>query len=287
MPEANLQTSIDPTRDAPAPTGQRWRLSETQLASYRADGLVRPRLRLDDAAVETMRDLLDRTLQATPGRRPESLVCPHIEEMNGIPASIAAEWLSVCTDPQLLDVVSQVIGPDVILWGSQLFCKPAGTGLPVPWHQDGHFWPIRPLATCTVWLAIDEVDAANSAMEYVPGSHRSRHLFEHVPTEGEEQVLNAEVAAGSFDLGLAQVDELRAGEFSLHDVFLIHGSKPNRSNRRRAGFVIRYMPATSHYDRELATAGSRLFDARLRDRPLFLVRGEDWTGKTGLVEMRS
>ena len=175
----------------------------------------------------------------------------------------------------------------MILWGSQLFCKPAGTGLPVPWHQDGHFWPIRPLATCTVWLALDDVDAANSAMEYVPGSHRDRKLFEHVPTEGEEQVLNAEVAAGSFDLGRVQVDELRAGEFSLHDVYLIHGSKPNRSNRRRAGFVIRYMPATSHYDRELATAGSRLFDARLRDRPLFLARGEDWTGKTGLVDMRS
>ena len=80
---------------------------------------------------------------------------------------------------------------------------------------------------------------------------------------------------------------LTAGEFSLHDVYLIHGSEPNRSTRRRAGFVIRYMPASSHYDREKARAGSNLVDTRLADRPLFLVRGEDWTGKTGLTDLRA
>jgi hypothetical protein len=46
------------------------------------------------------------------------------------------------------------------------------------------------------------------------------------------------------------------------------------------------MPATSHFDRAMARPGSNLVDTRLADRPLFLLRGEDWTGKTGVVDLR-
>lgn len=106
-------------------------------------------------------------------------------------------------------------------------------------------------------------------------------------TKGQRPEPGVSAHSGHVDLARAEVDELRAGEFSLHDVYLIHGSEPNRSTRRRAGFVIRYMPASSHYDREKACAGSNLVDTRLADRPLFLVRGEDWTGKTGLVDLRT
>ena len=118
------------------------------MRTYREQGLVRPKLKLDETLVAEMRDLLDKTLSATSGQRPESLVCPHIPGMNGLPAEITNRWLNICTQPKILDVVENVLGPDIILWGSQLFSKPAGTGLAVPWHQDGHFWPIRPLATC-------------------------------------------------------------------------------------------------------------------------------------------
>ena len=171
--------------------------------------------------------------------------------------------------------------------GIQLFCKPAGTGLAVPWHQDGHFWPIRPLATCTVWIAIDDVTLENGAMRFVPGSHRERLLFEHEPSTSEEMALNASLAPRYLDLSKAAADELPAGALSLHDVYLIHGSEPNRSNKRRAGFTIRYMPATSHYDRALAKSGSNLVDTKLADRPIFLLRGEDWTGKSGLIDLRT
>ena len=261
-------------------------LSGDELDAYREHGLVRPTLRLDPDALVGVRRLLEQTLEATPGQRPESLVCPHIEGMNGLPPEITERWLALCRTPALLDAVERVIGPDVILWGSQLFCKPAGTGLAVPWHQDGHFWPIRPLATCTVWIAIDDVDEENGAMRFVPGSHRTRELYPHADQPSEESALNAELVPEHVDLERVEVDELPAGAVSLHDVYLVHGSEPNRSARRRAGFVVRYMPATSHYDREAARAGSNLVNTRLADRPLYLLRGEDWTGKTGLVDLR-
>ena len=48
----------------------------------------------------------------------------------------------------------------MILWGGQLFCKPAHTGLEVPWHQDGQYWPITPLATCSSISVLDGYEPA-------------------------------------------------------------------------------------------------------------------------------
>ncbi|MCP4381810.1 MAG: phytanoyl-CoA dioxygenase family protein [Hyphomicrobiales bacterium] len=261
-------------------------LSATEREAYATDGLVKPTLRLSPETVAAMRTLLEDTLEATPGQRPETLVCPHIEGMNGLPLNLTSRWLDVCRRPDFVDAIADLIGDDVILWGSQLFCKPAGTGLEVPWHQDGHFWPIRPLATCSLWLAIDDVDEENSAMLYVPGSHAPGTLFPHADQPSEDSALNAEMLPGDVDLDRVAVDALPAGAFSLHDVYLVHGSKPNRSHRRRAGFVIRYMPASSHYDRRAARSGSTHVATKLAERPLFLLHGQDRTDKTGVVDLR-
>ena len=270
------ETSIDPS----------WRLSAAEMQTYRRDGLVRPNLAFVPNELTEIRTLLDATLAAVTDKRPESIVCPHIVPMNDLSPDLADSWLKLCVLPRLLDLVEQAIGPDIVLWGSQIFCKPAGTGMAVPWHQDGHFWPIRPLATCSVWIAIDDVTLENGAMQFIPGSQRERRLFEHVRDDSKESALNATLAADQFDLAKAEVDDLKAGGLSLHDVFLIHGSEPNRSNNRRAAFVIRFMPATSHFDRCEAKVGSQHVNTRLAEREIYLVRGEDWTGKTNMVDLR-
>jgi hypothetical protein len=92
-------------------------------------------------------------------------------------------------------------------------------------------------------------------------------------------VLNQELDAPEMDLATARDDCLRAGEFSLHDVCLVHGSAANRSPRRRAAFVIRYMPATSLFDRSNDRQQSQAGVAfSLSRRPIWLVRGEDRAG---------
>ena len=73
---------------------------------------------------------------------------------------------------------------------------------------------------------------------------------------------------------------LQAGQVSLHDVYLVHGSEPNRSDKRRAGYVCRYMPTTSHFDREIGRelqAKGNLVD--FTTRPLWLLRGKDACGQ--------
>ena len=66
----------------------------------------------------------------------------------------------------------------------------------------------------------------------------------------------------------------------IFDVFTAHGASPNLSNQRRAGFAIRYMPGTSIFDRNMKVgSGQDDVQTDLGQRALFLVRGEDKTGK--------
>jgi hypothetical protein len=249
------------------------------LHAYRRDGLVVAPARVPATQLARMRAALERLLARSGAIAPESLICPHIADGARHPPHEAAQWFELATAPWLLDLVEQVLGPDVILWGSQVFCKPAFTGREVPWHQDGEYWPIRPLATCSAWIALDDADCENGCMRYIPGSHAAGRLVAHREAPRADRVLAMEAAAESFDAATARDDALAAGQLSLHDVFLIHGSGPNRSPHRRAGFVVRFMPATSRFERHpgehQSQAGVRFSLAR---RPIWLVRGRDHAG---------
>ena len=73
----------------------------------------------------------------------------------------------------------------------------------MPWHQDGHYWPIRPLAAITVWIAIDDSTTENGCMRYVPGSHKSGVLSHHLD-ERRELVLNQAIQSDLFDEAAAK-----------------------------------------------------------------------------------
>jgi hypothetical protein len=254
---------------------------------YERDGLVIPAFRLPESSRLDMTRAVDELLAATAGQAPESIVCPHVPDMNNLPENITRTWLDFCARPEILDLVESLIGPDIILWGSQVFCKPAATGMEVPWHQDGEYWPMRPLATCSVWIAIDDVSVENGAMRYIPGSHRERRLFPHVVSERADLALNRVLDPSSYAESTAAYDELASGQLSLHDVYLIHGSAANTSGRRRAGYAIRYMPATSHFDRNLEMgAGSKHFATQFATRPIYLMRGNSHSNTASVIDCR-
>jgi ectoine hydroxylase-related dioxygenase (phytanoyl-CoA dioxygenase family) len=255
-------------------------LSPDEIARYRSDGYVVPALRVAPARIEALRRTLDRLIAENPGIRPERLVSAHIEGRNAEGVRGSADFLDLARDEAIVAAVASLIGPDVILWGCQIFCKPGGDGMEVPWHQDGHYWPIRPLATCTVWVALDPSRASNGCLRAIPGSHRRRELLAHMKEDRADVVLNRKAVDGTFDEGAAADIELEPGQMSMHDVFLIHGSNPNRSPDRRAGVAIRYMPGTSLLDRTLMEPGSQAgYTVDFSTRPLWLLAGQDRTGR--------
>jgi hypothetical protein len=255
------------------------RLSADELARYRRDGWVKPAYRLPRERVDAMRNALDELIARNPGVRPEKLVSAHIEGDNGEGVRGSAAFLDLARDPEIVELVSGVIGEDVILWGCHVFCKPPVDGYETPWHQDGHYWPIRPLATCTVWVALEPSDVGNGCLRVIPGSHAARALHPHLHEDRDDLTLNQRMAAGSFDEAQAVDVELEAGEMSLHDVYMIHGARPNTSTRRRTGVALRYMPSTSLFDRALRPADGKTGVAvNFAQRPLWLLKGVDRSG---------
>jgi hypothetical protein len=254
-------------------------LNEAEIAGYHRDGFVVPRHRLSDDLIAAMR-LATHDLMTTYPRMPtEGLVSPHIRYAGTEREDIHDRFLDFCRPPELLDIVEQLIGPDIIVWGSRIFSKAARTGRATPWHQDGEYWPIRPLATVTAWIAIDRCTPENGCLKLVAGSHRNKHLLEHRSLAGQGAALDKEIIPGAFDEKDVVEVPLEPGQMVLFDVYSAHGATPNVTADRRAGFAIRYMPGTSLYDRSMKV-GSGQDDVKtdLSQRALFLLRGEDKTG---------
>lgn len=240
------------------------------VAQFRAEGYVAPAFRFDDATLAAMRAAAARLVAARPDYAD---FCPELLVQDPL-------WLNIASTPGLLDQVSRLIGDDIILWGSGYFGKPARIGKETPWHQDGEYWPIRPLATVTAWVALDDTSPANGCLRLIPGSHAGRRLLPHGRDDSGRLTLNQVLDQRHFDPGRAVDIILEAGEVSLHDVYMIHGSAANRSPRRRAAVTFRYMPATSHFDRALAAEQHRRHGIPdVSQRPLYLVRGSDRSGR--------
>jgi len=259
-------------------------LSQAEVGQYHDQGYLVPSLRLPAPLVDSLRDALDRLIRDNPGVRPEKLVSAHLYgrggQANAEGVRGQAEFMALARHPQILDAVEQLIGPDIILWGCHVFCKPAGDGHETPWHQDGHYWPIRPLATCTVWVALDASTVENGCLRVIPRSHLARVSHPHLHEDRQDLALQQRLADDSFDAATAVDIELQPGQMSMHDVYMIHGANVNRSPKRRAGVALRYMPGSSVFERNLdPVAGRSGVPVAFATRPLWLLRGTDRSGR--------
>ena len=243
-------------------------LSEEQLRRYQEDGYVVPSFRLDEGTLEDIKCAHSRLLARHPQFRD---YCPALLAFDTF-------FLDIARAPAILDMVAQILGDHFALWNSSFFAKPARVGSRTPWHQDGEYWPIRPLATCSVWIAVDAATTDNGCLRVIPGSHRRCRLGAHDHNGAAGLSLPLEIRADEYDASTARDIVLEAGQVSLHDVFLVHGSEPNLSAHPRRGMTLRYMPTTSVYRRELAD-NRRGGPLAMAERTLYLMRGEDKSGR--------
>jgi len=251
-------------------------LTPQELAQYRERGYVIPNYRLPQPLLARLRSGLESVLASYTDVAQEDLANPHM--IPPVQGGDVNPFMEAARHPALLDMLEQIVGPDLILWITRILCKPAVKGREVPWHQDGEYWLMRPLATCSAWIAIDPVSTANGCMRFIPGSHLRQELYRHHQANRDNLVLNMELDQDQFDESDAVNVDLEPGQISLHDVRLIHGSLANDSGQRRAALIMRYMPATSYYDR---TLGGRRDNSpfNIVDQPLWLMRGVDRTGR--------
>lgn len=179
-------------------------------------------------------------------------------------------WVyAIASNPAVLDSVEQLIGPNILMWSSRWFSKMPGDKTYVSWHQDATYWGLSPLKIATAWIALSESVAENGCMRVIPQTHKMA-LLPQIETYAPDNALTRgqEIAV--------EVDENRAvdivlspGEMSLHHVLIVHGSKPNTSDKPRIGIAIRYVAPEVKQQGERAVA--------------MLVRGKDDYGNFDLI----
>ena len=202
-------------------------LSEEQVKDFNAQGFLKELKVFEDDEIIQIRNSFDEILAKVmaAGGDSYSISSAHLTY------SLVYDLL---THPRIVDHVQDLLGDDLIGWGSHFFCKMPRDGKSVAWHQDASYWPLSPSKTATVWLAIDDADVENSCMRFISGSHWKGHLTYRPSSPEEHNVLNQTVEDVE-QYGDEVIDSLKAGEMSIHSDLLLHGSEANHSDRRRCG----------------------------------------------------
>lgn len=151
-------------------------------------------------------------------------------------------WINdLMRHPRMLDAVEDVLGQNLLVWSTSFFIKePRDPGF-VSWHQDATYWGLSAPDVCTAWIALSPANKISGCMKFIPGTHKTQ--VEHADTFHEDNLLTrGQEIAVEVDETKAVLAELGPGQASLHHVLLFHGSAPNRSDDRRIGLAIRYVP---------------------------------------------
>ena len=210
-------------------------LTPEQVSSFNRDGYLKNIRIFDESEILTHRRYFDELLAKViaSGGNSYSISTAHMKY---------GKVYDLLTNPRILAVVCDLLGENVVAWGSHYFCKMPHDGKRVAWHQDASYWPLTPAKTVTVWLAIDDADVENACMRFIPGSQTLGHLTYKMTEETAGNVLNQEVENVE-RFGTPLDVELKAGEVSIHADLLLHGSEANESDRRRCGLTLRYCAA--------------------------------------------
>ncbi len=210
-------------------------LTETAVRQYRDQGYYSPVRVMPTAEADALRAKLE-SFEADAG-----LLAGKLRHKS----HLLFTWLNdLIRHPRILDAVEDVLGPNILCWGSSFFIKEPRNRAFVSWHQDSTYWGLDPADVMTAWVALSDSNAANGAMRVIPGSHMLEQVAHRDTFSPDNLLSRGQEVMVDVDERQAVMMPLRAGEMSLHHVRLIHGSDPNPSDLRRIGFAIRYIPTT-------------------------------------------
>lgn len=215
-------------------------LDDAAIARYRQDGYITPLTACSAAQAEIWRQQVvrccgeaERPLSDAGIRQPSTRVKPYL----------LFPWAAeVVRHPAILDAVEDLIGPDILVFHTTLWWKPAGTEGFVPWHQDATYFGLAPHEHVTAWLAVTPSTEESGCVTILPGSHRHGQLPHADRKDPRVMLSRGQSVAAPVEERAAVPIPLRPGEFSLHDTLVLHASAPNRSAHDRIGLGISYIP---------------------------------------------
>ena len=232
-------------------------LSREQIAAFWRDGY----LMVDDAVTPTqlarLKDEISAWVEAsrahsapfgppTVDGRPRfdmgtehTAAKPALRRINN-PSDISDIYREVMLDARTVDMVADLIGPDVKFHHCKINLKLSGAKTEVNYHQDFAYTPHTNDDIVTALLFLDDIDEANGCLTVVPGSHKGPmlSLFEGerftgaVASDEEKQALAKSIPCVG-----------KAGAVCLMHTKLLHGSAANRSDASRGLYICVYTAA--------------------------------------------
>ena len=147
------------------------------------------------------------------------------------PHKVDQLFYEVVRQPQVIEILKKLVGPNLRLHGSKLNMKSARYGSPVEWHQDWAFYPHTNDDILAIGLLMDDTDLSNGPMLVAPATHQ-REVWNHHGENGhfagliDPDPIEAEIKTALPCMG-------KAGGMSFHHVRALHGSALNTSDRQR------------------------------------------------------
>ena len=211
-------------------------LTTEQIEQYRRDGYVSPVRAFTAEEAQAYRARLEQS---------EREFGPLTVGQSGSKTHVLFSWADeIVRGKALLDAVEDLIGPDILIYQLTMWIKPARDDAIVDWHQDASYFGLEPLEHVTAWVALTNATSEAGCVKVIPGSHRQGQLH-HAVRQGRARNMlpRGQSISTEFDASTAVEMPVQPGEFSLHHTLAVHGSEPNRSDDRRIGLGISYIPA--------------------------------------------
>ncbi|WP_166354542.1 phytanoyl-CoA dioxygenase family protein [Phytoactinopolyspora limicola] len=232
-------------------------LRDSEIQRFRDDGFLFP---VDVLTEVEAAELLDDVHSHIRDSRAEGELAASL--MYGPKIHLVRRWADRLTrHPRLLAVAGSLLGPDVMVWGTNLFLKEPNGQSDLAWHQDALSYDLTGTQerAFRVWLALTPTGPENGTLRFAAGTHRLGVLQHRRSAQLSDRQRGDEVC---LDLdGYATHDVvLRPGQCSLHNMLIVHGSGFNRTRQTRISVAIDYIatsvrPAGHRPDSALLVSG--------------------------------
>ncbi|PIW26732.1 MAG: phytanoyl-CoA dioxygenase [Rhodospirillales bacterium CG15_BIG_FIL_POST_REV_8_21_14_020_66_15] len=210
-------------------------LTTEALRQFREEGYYSP---VDVLPPEEARGLRDRI---------EAFEADQGAPVNGLQRNkshLLFKWLDdLIRDDRIVDMMEDILGPDILCWNTLFWTKEPGSGQYVSWHQDSNYWGLAGGEVVTAWLALSEASEEAGCMRVMPGTHLGPPLKHEDLYHADNMLTRGQEITQGIDEAKAVLMPLRPGQMSLHNIRLAHASGPNMSADRRVGISLHYMPA--------------------------------------------
>lgn len=166
-----------------------------------------------------------------------SVEVPALRRINN-PSDISPAFEDVMTNASTVDMVAQLVGPDVKFHHCKINLKLPGSNTEVGYHQDFAYTPHTNDDVVTALLLLDDMTPDNGCLQVVPGSHRGEVYSLFGDEGGFTGVMKSEAVNNLRDREVPIYG--KAGDVCLMHTRLVHGSDPNASTRSRGLYICVY-----------------------------------------------